>query len=193
MMTGLPRFFNPLVEALNARIKLPKFVLFIYDMDFIKELDSSRDGVPQTYDKLVTWILTKAETSVRRRKTELFDKKPGAIIPGSPEFIWVKILRRPQDVVPEKLYNMRNKFNNILEAVLFQKKGYVKHYILSIEVDSDEFIHSGFLSNDGKNKFRREVNSYIEKFERREINLKPKGNSKKSDKSKNNNRATSHY
>ena len=179
---GLPRFFNPLVEALNARIKLRKYVIFVLDFNFIEHLENPGDdnSMHDYLVKLLNWLVTKSEMMIRRRKTELFDKKPGALSPGSPEFIWLKMLKRPgYHDKWDKIFQHRSTFNCALECMLFNKKGYISNFILSIEVDSEEFLHGGFLSSSGKQRFWKELDLCIQKFEHREINLKPKNNSKK--------------
>ena len=98
--------------------------------------------------------------------------------PPTPEFIWIKILKRPQCTNLDKVFNMRRKFNSILENTLYNRKGYISHYILSIEVEQNEILPTGALSNDGKHRFWREVDSCIQKFKSRKINLKPKSNKK---------------
>ena len=170
------------MEALNARTRLPKYVVFILDRDFLIHADKTEAGAPESYQYILEWCVEKAESIIRRRKAELFDRKPGALLHNAPDFIWLKMLKRPfiDKLGSMKLTTMRNKFNNILEKVLFHRKSYINNYILSIEVDQEEFLPGGMLTNHGKQRYWSEINSCLQKFERNEINLKPKaGNSTK--------------
>ena len=180
MVRGLSHFYNPLIEALNARIKLPKYIILIWDRDFIEHADVVEHiaGAPHTYPMIIEWIISKMENVIHHRKTELIDKKPGAIMLNSPEFIWVKMLKRLKAYAEHKLFSLRGKFNNALENTLLNRKGRIPSYILSIEVDQEEFLPNGDLTSSGKRKFWQEIDSCINKFKRREINLKPKQNKK---------------
>ena len=57
------------------------------------------------------------------------------------------MLKRPGN--HDKFSNMRGYFNNALEGILFERKSYIQNYILSIEVDQEEFVYAGYLSNTG--------------------------------------------
>ena len=63
---GLPRFFNPMIEALNARVRLPRYIIFILDLNFIEHVDDSIEGDPAMYPKLISWLVNQVETTVRR-------------------------------------------------------------------------------------------------------------------------------
>ena len=157
------------------------------DQNFIEHVDTSPQGSPGLYGDLLEWLLVKCENAIRCRKTELFDKKPGALIPRTLEFIWIKMLKRPEKSgsnVFDKCFHMMSNFNTALESLLFKKKSYITQYILSIEVDQEEFLYGGYLTNTGKRRLWHEIDSCIKKFERREINLKPKNVKKKKDSKK---------
>ena len=153
----------------------------VLDRNFIRHADPSDLGAPHTYPKILQWLLGKIETVIRRRKTKLIQRKPGALLQNnSTDIIWIKMLKRPKsDEKFDKNFSMHGKFNSALESVLYQHKGYISNYILSIEVDSEEFLPNGELSNDGKHRYWHEVDSCMDKFERSVINLKPKNSNKK--------------
>ena len=98
---------------------------------------------------------------------------------GSPEFIWIKMLKRPCIAKNDKNFALQGKFNNTLESVLVARKtSCIPAFIMSIEVDQEEFLPNGELTSTGKCKNWQEIDSYIQKFERNEINLKPKQSKK---------------
>ena len=119
-------------------------------------------------------MLNQMETIASRRELELFDRKLGALIPGSPKFIWVKMLKRPQltsgpDI--NQLFALKSKMNSALDEILAKWDGKFEQFILSIDTGND-FNTVGDLNNDGKEQFK--LNSCIRKFELKLINLKPK-------------------
>ena len=70
------------------------------------------------------------------------------------------------------LGHCENRFNNALEAVL--ARTHPTQYILSIKVDDNEFYPTGELTGDGKVSFWSEVDICLKRFDRNEINLKPR-------------------
>ena len=126
---------------------------------------------------LLNGLFSRMENATHRRKTELIERKPGAILADAPEFILVKMLKQPKSSA-NRLSLLCGKFNNTFENMLFTRKGRIPSYILSIQVDQEGFFPNGELTNTGKHKFWQEIDSCIKKFKRREINLKPKHNKK---------------
>ena len=75
LVRGITIFYNPLTEALNAQSKLPHYVIFILDQNFIEHIDPLSEGNPDLYPELLEWLVATCEKAVRRCRTELFDKK----------------------------------------------------------------------------------------------------------------------
>ena len=90
------------------------------------------------------------------------------------------MLKRPYDGQHfDGILALRNQFNSALEHVLSNRK--IQHYILSIKVDKNEFYPTGALTSTGEKIFWSEVDECLRKFDRDEINLKPKSSAKKDD------------
>ena len=72
-----------------------------------------------------------------------------------------------------KLFDLRTKFNGILEdRILDGNKD--NHYVMSIEVNPNDFDCTGYLTKDGKNTFWREVLKAFMKFDTNQISLRPR-------------------
>ena len=177
MVKGMVHMINPFIEAFNNRMKLPKYVIWIPDVDILHQIDASRnDGI--FIQQCIDWLLCNIENLTSRREFQLFDTRPGALLAGSPKFIWVKVLKRKEEHIDsEPIFSFRNKFNNSLEATLAQGKSKYEHLILSIDVGG-EYDLFGNLNNSGKQRFWSELNSCMQKFELHQINLKPKSKTK---------------
>ena len=187
MVLGMTRIFNSFVEAMNTRKKLPKYVILVPDINFVQHIKVEHilsDPVPLITNCL-EWMLCNLENYLSHHKIELFEKRPGALIAGTPKIIWVKLLKRPDDIRRRnKLYALRSKFNNTLELLLVNQQSHFEHLILSIDVGEDNgYDQFGSLSSTGKDKFWNELNSCIQRYEIHQINLKPKSKNKKSHRS----------
>ena len=123
LVTGLTRLFNALMEALNNRLKLPKYVILVPDSDILEQMKVhfSEDS-SACINAAVQWLITNINTCISRHEFDLFEKRPGALIAGSPKVIWIKMLKRPDTIIGKpnvsKTYGFRSKFNNILEVAL---------------------------------------------------------------------------
>ena len=177
LVQGMTRMFNAYVEALNNRKKLPKYAIFVPDVDLLYQIKAEDDQGTYIFHS-IDWLLHNIENFTSRREFELFDKHPGALMSGTPKFIWVKMLKWPEEQLRSfPVFGMRNKFNNTLEAMLAYGKSKFEHLILSIDV-AENFDQFRGLTTAGKDSFWRELNSCIRRFEMHQINLKPKAKSK---------------
>ena len=111
---------------------------------------------------------------VHRRRLNLIDTKPGALIEeGFPKMILVRMLKRPKYFAADLVFSLRGKFNTILEERL--NDGVAdNHRIMSIEVNEEDFDYSGGLNSDGQKTFWREIDNAIKKFNVNTISLLPR-------------------
>ena len=87
--------FHALVEGLNNRIRLPRFLLVIIDRDIIEDINLFDYGVSSAIFKEFEWLIRNINIQVKRRRTELLDAKPGAVYGNDPRIIFVTMIRRP--------------------------------------------------------------------------------------------------
>ena len=69
------RIINTLIHAFNTTNKLPR-------QDILSELDVFDPQIKDTIQEYVSWMVRQILIMVRRKKTDLLDKKPGAIYAG---------------------------------------------------------------------------------------------------------------
>ena len=174
---GLACIFNTFLEGLNGRksFRPPCFLIFVMDKDFIVNMNFFGYGALKVMSMGLQWLIRQVNICLKQRKTELFDKKPGAIALESMKIIWVKMIKHPYGCLQEfnKIFALRNRFNNILDEVLCNTNP--QHHVLSIRVEENDFHLNGELNEQGEITFWKEVDQCMKKFDRGEINLKPKG------------------
>ena len=168
-------FMHALVEALNGRRKLPKYILMVPDRDIAAEFKKSPNQ-SLMMGAAIHGIIKQIDNYLQRQLIDLKDKRIGAAPPNNEHFtkgFWVRMLKRPSDAGSEKVNKLRGKFNTILEERLTD--GITdRHLIMSIEVLSQYFDASGGLNLDGQNNFWREIDKAIQKLDGNEITLKPR-------------------
>ena len=181
---GLNRYIFPFVEALNARHKLPKYILIAPDKDMIQKFLDKGFGRSLVMGACLNYIINKLDMYIQRRRTDLADKCPGATAPEDfPLFIWVRMLKWPYILgdTATSIFSLRPKFNSILEDQILLSKDN-SHRIMSINVSLDQFDRHGNLTTIGKNNFWHEVDRTMAKLNAGEIKLLPRkhqGNSNK--------------
>ena len=111
------------------------------------------------------------ECCIESRKDKLRRKKPGALAPNEPKFIWIKMFNRTTN--PSKELAVRSKFNTTLENILASKR---HHYIVDVTnamYKSDYFSQNNRITARGKNRFWVEVDQAIEDFDFQKRSLRP--------------------
>ena len=105
---SLPRVINTLIDAINKKDKLPKYLIIILDCDLLYDLDVFQHGVTATIQELICWFVCQVDMIVRRKKMELLEKKPGTLSGGGlPKLIFVRMLRRVGKFHPDwRMYAM---------------------------------------------------------------------------------------
>ena len=178
MLDGLSRIVNALVEGLNKRLRLPKFIIVILDMDILKLIKkpgnrNSNVDIFHYVKACLVWIIKQVSTLLQRKRIDLFDKKPGSLAKDPPKVVWVKMLRRPDDVNFNEVIAMRSKFNKALEESLYESS-YTDHFVLTINAEPADFTPMGTLNGIGKIAYWKEIDACMRKFDRGEINLRPR-------------------
>ena len=121
----------------------------------------------------IHFLIKKIEIMLERRKRELLEKKPGAVLEDYPKVVWVRILKCLIDLATSHLtLGLRGKFNTALEDNL--SKASAKHHLISIEVDVNDFDQWGKLTTSGMKTFWQEFDKGMKKFDHGEISLHPR-------------------
>ena len=188
---GLPRLLNPITDAFNDNHRLPKYIIIIPDKDLLMAIRNRINfGTSRVLGVTVHYLIKQIDKMIQRRMDDLMDKRPGAIAAVNakdsehPQVIWVHMLKCPkmpnttdtaglllQDM--QDIFSLRGKFNSIIEECIFED-GHGKHFIMSIEVDQNDFTPLGDLIGEGSTAFWKEIDRAVKKFDRGEITLKPR-------------------
>ena len=108
---------------------------------------------------------------VDAHKDQLSRRKPGALFPAEPKFIWVKMPNKPNG--QSHLLVIHNKFNNILENLLANLTG---HYIMDINkevVQPENFSLNNVINDRGKECVWVTVDRLVESFDYHKEKIKP--------------------
>ena len=84
---------NSLIDALNRRDQLPHFLIFAMDSDLFQDVDLYSDDTIQMNSAAVQWVVWQTAMLIRRKRTDLLDKKPGTVYTGDPITIFVRMIR----------------------------------------------------------------------------------------------------
>ena len=160
------RILNKLIDALNKNDRLPKYILIFPDMDIIADLKKFDFGTANILANITNWLMRQCDVLVRRKKLQITERKPGAIIDNHPTLIYVKMIRQPERYPQgSKLANickLRTKFNDILNEGA-RKEG---HKIISLKscYTMDDFDHSGNLTSRAKSAIWHEIDDIIDRY-----------------------------
>ena len=87
---------NSLIDGLNDRIRLPRFIIVVLDIDLIDKINiwEPEAAMNKNFNDVFTWIAWQFSINIKCRKLEITEKSPGAIFGDDPKVIYVKMLRR---------------------------------------------------------------------------------------------------
>ena len=103
------------------------------------------------------------ERALDARKEELRRKRPGAIFPNEPKFIWVDLLYSPFN---EDFMMARDKYNKVLREVIETRKNHFFLHMPSIISRPENYAASGKLSPRGMEFWWQEMDRALEDFDR---------------------------
>ena len=150
----LARLLNSLIEGLNERQWLPRFLIIFLDMDLIDEINVwfPENAMVKAFNMVLCWLVRQVNMLIRRRCLEISDVMPGAVFGDDPRVIFIKTLRRYDyyswDSQLGKICAAQAKFNNGINAVAV-KQGY-KVMNVSVCDRAEHFDVCGNLSETGK-------------------------------------------
>ena len=145
----------------------------VVDQDIITACNAQTQGGTYILGAAIHYLIKHLEKFIERRKTDLLDKKPGALMNDLPKIVWVRMLKRPKNLSTTlSAIQMWGKFNSLLEEHLALASN--KHHLISIEVDETDFNCYGELTSTGMCTFWDELDRGMKKFDFGEITLKPR-------------------
>ena len=172
---AIARFINALIEALNDRERLPRYIIFILDKEIIEDVNIFNFRASKAINTNVNWLIRQANMMVRRKRLQILEKKPGAVYSGDPKIIFTTMMKRAtlyqRGSKMEAVCSLRSKFNDIVSSVT------AKHdnHLLQIRscISPDHFDQFGNLSSKGKFEFWYEMDQLIQRFDTHKIKLLP--------------------
>ena len=163
---GVAHLLNPLLEALNDRARLPKYIIMIPDKDLIVESKSYGFGASYILGSAIYFIIRQTEMLLSRRRIDLTDKNPGALINDKYlQIIWIHMLKRPSRISllgQGKALALRGRFNAILEERSFEGPSNLR--LMSIEVNENDFDFTGYLTSSGKSNILERNRSWFQEI-----------------------------
>ena len=175
----LTRIQNALIEAFNRREKLPKYIFVLLDKDLVQyanSLDLFNYGIKDVLAKWISWFLHSVDKHLNIRKDDLFNKRPGAFAGKDPKIIWVKMLDRPHVAQSDqrfKTQSLTSKFNALIDDVVKNRKDNLCMELGALE-HNRHYAASSQVNQFGKMQYWKELDYYFKRFDRHEINLRPR-------------------
>ena len=90
---GLARIINAFLEGINTRQRLPQYVVFILDKDFISISNYFGFGASRVMSTVFRWLVRQVNMIIKCRRIDLFNKKLGALSLNSTKIVWVKMIK----------------------------------------------------------------------------------------------------
>ena len=158
---------NKLTEALNENDRLPKYIVMMPDKDIIADLNDFEFGATKNIANLTNWLMRQCEIMVHRKKLQIMEKKPGAVIDNHPTFIYVNMIRRleryPRNSKMADICKMRSKFNQILNEGARKQE----HKIINLRscYTIDDFDRWGNLTPKAITAIWHEIDNLMDRYE----------------------------
>ena len=171
----LARVLNSVIEGLNNKERLPKYVVVLLDKDLIENLDYFDYGIAEVLDECVYWLVKEINKAFETRRDDLRSKRAGALGTATePCIIWLAMIQHPivNDGRMKEIYSKRGKFNRALKDAVCKFR---YHHIMYTEnmVECGHFDQIGKLTLKGKQEMWCEVIHQIKLFDLEQIYLKP--------------------
>ena len=173
----LVSLINSLINAINERACLPRYIVFILDKDILEEINvwAPEAAMYKALSSTLNWIMRQVSIITRRWKMEITERNPGAVFGSDPKVIFTKMLRRaeyyPKESRLEKLNTARPRFTDCVNEAAAK----YDYHIINITVCNlpEYYDLKDKLSVKGKQTFWQEMDHLMELFDRNEIQLLP--------------------
>ena len=149
---------------MNDQDRLPRFLIIELDKDLLYDLNCFNFDISKNIMAMVNWLTRQIEINVHCKKSQIAEKKPGAIgSENDPTIIYTNMIQHHGNYPKsEKLGNIldsRFKFNLILHEAVHQQG----QQILSIRScsSSDHFDPHGNLTSKGKSVFGKKLINFL--------------------------------
>ena len=166
---------NSLIDAINEKeATVPKYLVVVLDRDLLMEVNHMEDNnaIP-IIQQLTSWLVRQIHNTIRQKRLELFEKKPGALYDFTTKIIFVKMLCRigKYSASLNSINQLCPHFNDALNDAAAK----INQYVLTINSCGtyEHFDHRGLLSTRGKQDFWMELDELLQRFDLNKIKLLP--------------------
>ena len=170
------RTINAVLEVLNSTDRLPRCLIVALDKDLITDFKTIDYGIAKSMAAVINWLTCHVDIAVCRKKSQICEKKPGAIgAEADPTIVYIDMVQQQgtfQDVRMQQILDLHFKFNTMVHEAIARQG----NRVLSIRscTTPDHFDAMGNLSIKGKIDFLHEVDDLLECFDRVEVKLLPR-------------------
>ena len=124
------RVINSLIEMVNTKKHLPKYLVVTLDKDIVNDLDVFQENAPRSVQDLTSWVVRQIDMVIRHRRQDILEKRPGALPDNyQTKVIYVKMLRRigrfHENSRMAGVCNLRAKFNDALNDAVAKTNQYI--------------------------------------------------------------------
>ena len=169
------RTINAVLEALNSTDRLPRFLIVALDKDLITDFKTIAYGIAKSMAAVINWLTHHVDIAVRRKKSQIREKKPGAIgAEADPTIVYIDMVQQQgtfQDVRMQQILDLHFKFNTMVHEAIARQGNRVLSFRSC--TTPDHFDAMGNLSIKGKIDFWHEVDDLLKCFDRGEVKLLP--------------------
>ena len=161
---------------LNSTDRLPRCLIIALDKDLITDFKTIDYGIAKSMAAVINWLTCHVDIAVCRKKSQICEKKPGAIgDEADPTIVYIDMVQQQgtfQDVRMQQILDLHFKFNTMVHEAIARQG----NRVLSIRscTTPDHFDAMGNLSIKGKIDFWHEVDDLLECFDRVEVKLLPR-------------------
>ena len=68
------RVINSLIEMVNTKKHLPKYLVVTLDKDIVNDLDVFQENAPRSVQDLTSWVVRQIDMVIRHRRLDILEK-----------------------------------------------------------------------------------------------------------------------
>ena len=131
---------NEIIQGINEADHLPRYIIIMLDKDLIEFIQFGGFSCKVGFEHTIEWLSRMIENAINTRKEDLKLVKVGALEPGEPCIIWVKMLIRPFIKVTNKgyVFSQCHTFNTILQSTILR---FLYTHVLDTELPCDRDLY----------------------------------------------------
>ena len=76
MKVATGRVINSLIEMVNTKKHLPKYLVVTLDKDIVNDLDVFQENAPRSVQDLTSWVVCQIDMVIRHRRQDILEKRP---------------------------------------------------------------------------------------------------------------------